>query len=358
MEDSLALLERRYEELNERMADPEVASDHERLRALAQEQAEIGEIVQKYRALKEVRAELEETRQMWRETSDPELRALAAEEVAALEERQNALENELRVLLLPKDPNDNKDVIMEIRAGAGGEEAALFAADLYRMYVRYAELRGWKTDLISENRTGVGGYKEVIFEVQGRGAYSRLKFESGVHRVQRVPITEASGRIHTSTATVAVLPEMDELEVYINPDDIRMEVYRSSGPGGQHMQKNATAVRLIHEPTGIVVTCQSERSQVQNRERAMAVLRARIHALEEEKRQSELESARRSQVGTGERSEKIRTYNFPQNRVTDHRLNYSLYRLEEVLQGDLDEFIDKLIEQDQAKRLQAVAQVA
>ncbi len=244
-------------------------------------------------------------------------------------------------------------MIVEIRAGTGGEEAGLFAADLYRMYTRYAERRGWQTELLSAHPTDLGGFKEVIFEVRGRGAFSRLKFESGVHRVQRVPITESSGRIHTSTATVAVLPEADEVEVSIDPNDIEMEVYRSSGPGGQHMQKNATAVRLIHKPTGIVVTCESERSQAQNRARALAVLRARLYEIERQKQETEIAEVRRAQVGTGERSEKIRTYNFPQNRVTDHRIGLTLYRLPDVLDGDLDPFIDELITQVQAERLQA-----
>ncbi len=353
MEDSLALIEARYEQLNLLMADPAVATDPDKLRQYAQEQADISEIVDKYRTLKKVRVELEATREMLRESEDEELREMAAEEAASLEQRQAALEDELRLMLVPKDPNDSKNVIIEIRAGAGGDEAGLFAADLYRMYARYAENHGWKTEVISTNETGVGGFKEIIFQISGRGAYSRLKFESGVHRVQRVPITESSGRIHTSTATVAVLPEVDEVEVDINPDDLRVDVYRSSGPGGQHMQKNSTAIRITHLPTGIVVSCESERSQLQNRIRAMAVLRARLYAMEEEKRQADLEEARRSQVGTGERSEKIRTYNFPQSRVTDHRLNMSSYRLEQVLLGDLDEFIDALIEREQAERLQA-----
>ncbi len=353
MEDSLALIEARYEQLNLLMADPAVATDPDKLRQYAQEQADISEIVDKYRALKKVRAELEATREMLAESEDEELREMAREEAATLEQQQTTLEKELRLMLAPKDPNDNKNVIIEIRAGAGGDEAGLFAADLYRMYARYAENRGWKTEVISANETGVGGFKEIIFQISGRGAYSRLKFESGVHRVQRVPATEASGRIHTSTATVAVLPEMDEVEVKIDPEDLRVDVYRSSGPGGQHMQKNSTAIRITHLPTGIVVACESERSQLQNRIRAMAVLRARLYAIEEEKRQADLEQTRRLQVGTGERSEKIRTYNFPQSRVTDHRLNMSSYRLEQVLLGDLDEFIDALIEREQAERLQA-----
>ncbi len=353
MEDRLVLIEKRYEELNRFMADPAVATDPEKLRAYAQEQAEISPTVQKHRELAKIRQDLESTREMLTDTLDEELKELAREEIVTLEQRQTKLEEELRLLLLPKDPNDSRNVIMEIRAGAGGDEAGLFASDLHRMYTRYAENRGWSTEVISANETGVGGFKEIIFLIKGRGVYSRLKFESGVHRVQRVPVTEASGRIHTSTATVVVLPEVDEVEVSINPDDIKMDVYRSSGPGGQHMQKNATAVRITHLPTGIVASCESERSQLQNRMRAMAVLRARLYAMEEQKRQAELEATRRSQVGTGERSEKIRTYNFPQNRITDHRLNQSIYRLEEFMLGDINEFIEALIAQDQAERLQA-----
>ncbi len=334
------------------MADPEVVSDPDRLAELAREHAELEEIVTLYRQYRQARAELEQAESLL-DDSDPELRELAEAEIVRLREHLDDLEAQLRQLLLPRDPRDQRDVIVEIRAGAGGEEAGLFAADLYRMYTRYAERRGWQTELLSAHPTDLGGFKEVIFEVRGRGAFSRLKFESGVHRVQRVPITESSGRIHTSTATVAVLPEADEVEVYIDPNDIEMEVYRSSGPGGQHMQKNATAVRLIHKPTGMVVTCESERSQTQNRARALAVLRARLYEIERQKQETEIAEARRAQVGTGERSEKIRTYNFPQNRVTDHRIGLTLYRLPDVLDGDLDPFIDELITRAQAERLQA-----
>ncbi|MCX7854707.1 MAG: peptide chain release factor 1 [Anaerolineae bacterium] len=352
MWEKLEGIESRYEEIAQRMADPEVVSDPDRLAELAREHAELEEIVTLYRQYRQARTELEQAESLL-EDSDPELRELAEAEVARLQEHLDHLEAQLRQLLLPRDPRDQRDVIVEIRAGTGGEEAGLFAGDLYRMYTRYAERRGWQTELLSAHPTDLGGFKEVIFEVRGRGAFSRLKFESGVHRVQRVPITESSGRIHTSTATVAVLPEADEVEVYIDPNDIEMEVYRSSGPGGQHMQKNATAVRLIHKPTGIVVTCESERSQTQNRARALAVLRARLYEIERQKQETEIAEARRSQVGTGERSEKIRTYNFPQNRVTDHRIGLTLYRLPDVLDGDLDPFIDELITQAQAERLQS-----
>jgi len=354
MLEKLAKIEERYEELNRLMADPAVAVDHERMTQLAREQAGLEELVQTYRRYRTVEKELAETKGLLEDETDPEMVELARSEAEALEREREELWEKLRLMLLPKDPNDEKNVIMEIRAGAGGDEAGLFAADLYRMYNRYAEAQGWKTELLSSNRTGIGGFKEVIFRVQGRGAYSRLKYESGVHRVQRVPVTESQGRIHTSTATVAVLPEMDEVEVSINPDDLEIEVYRSSGPGGQHMQKNATAVRIIHKPTGLVVSCESERSQTQNKLRALAVLRSRLYDMERRQQMAEQDRTRRLQVGSGERSEKIRTYNFPQNRVTDHRIGKTIYRLEDVLKGDLDEFIDELATTEQAEKLQAL----
>lgn len=354
MLEKLALIEERYEELNKLMADPEIATDHVRLRELAQERAEIEELVQTYRQYKANEQELKETEAMLEEGGDEELEELAREEIERLIARREELYEKLRLMLLPRDPKDEKNVIMEIRAGAGGDEAGLFAADLYRMYTRYAENHGWSTELLSSNTTGIGGFKEVVFSIEGEGAYSRLKYESGVHRVQRVPVTEASGRIHTSTATVAVLPEIDEVEVEIDPGDLEVEVYRSSGPGGQHMQKNATAVRVTHLPTGMVVTCESERSQFQNKERALAILRARLYTLEEQKQLEERGETRRLQVGTGERSEKIRTYNFPQNRVTDHRIGLTSYRLENILNGDLDEFIDELATTEQVEKLRAV----
>ena len=285
---------------------------------------------------------------------DPEMRDLAQEEINRLEEEQERLEEELRHFLLPRDPYDPRNVIVEVRAGAGGEEAGLFAADLYRMYARYAENHGWRTEILSSNRTGVGGFKEVIFAVKGKGAYSQLKYESGVHRVQRVPITEASGRIHTSTATVAILPEVEEVEVKIAPEELRVDVFRSSGHGGQSVNTTDSAVRITHLPTGLVVTCQDERSQLQNRQRALAILRARLHALAEEKRAAEVGAKRRAQVGSGERSEKIRTYNFPQNRVTDHRINLTSHRLEEVLDGELDQIIGELATSEEAARWEAL----
>jgi peptide chain release factor 1 len=354
MLDKLNKVEARYEELTRLMADPTVAQNYERVTEYAKEQAGLEEIVSLYREYKSAANELEGTKTLLTDEADPELRELAKAEVARLEEQLDSLQAQLQRLLLPRDPRDARDVIVEVRAGAGGDEAGLFAADLYRMYTRYAEDRGWKTELLSAHATGVGGFKEVIFGIKGRGAFSRFKFESGVHRVQRVPITEASGRIHTSTATVAVLPEVDEVEIHIDPKDLEIEVYGSSGPGGQHMQKNATAVRIIHKPTGMVVACENERSQTQNRLRAMAVLRARLYEQERQKQEDEVAQARRAQVGTGERSEKIRTYNFPQNRITDHRIGLTVYRLPAVLNGDLDPFIDQLAAQEQAERLEVM----
>ncbi len=350
----LEKLESRFEELERLMADPQVAQDYEKVAAYARERAELEETVQTYRRYRQLMAELAEAHDMAQHEEDAELREMAREEAATLEHEKQSLEARLMQLLVPKDPRDEKNVIMEIRAGAGGDEAGLFAADLFRMYTRYAERHGWKTEIISENRTGIGGFKEVIFEVKGKGAFSRLKHESGVHRVQRIPVTESSGRIHTSTATVAVLPEVDDVEIEINPRDLEISTYGSSGPGGQHMQKNDTAVRIVHKPTGMVVTCESERSLTQNKLRAMSVLRARLYEIERRKQEEELEAARRSQVGGGERSEKIRTYNFPQNRVTDHRIGMTSYNLPAVLDGDLDEFVEALAIDEQTRRLQAM----
>jgi peptide chain release factor 1 len=354
MLDKVKLIEDRYEELSHLMADPEVVMDHLKVTEYAQEQAEIQELVQAYRRYEALGQELADTRELGELEDDAEMHEMAAQEITRLEGEMSTLYDRMRLLLLPKDPNDKKNVIMEVRAGAGGDEAGIFAADLYRMYTRFAEAQRWKTEILSSNNTGVGGFKEVIFQIVGKGAYSRLKYESGVHRVQRVPVTESQGRIHTSTATVAVLPEIDDVEIEINPADLDITVYISSGPGGQHMQKNATAVRIVHKPTDTVVSCESERSQSQNRERAMAVLRARLYEAEQRQQMQERGDTRRLQVGSGERSEKIRTYNYPQNRLTDHRIGLTLYRLETIVNGDLDEIIDELATTDQAERLQAI----
>jgi peptide chain release factor 1 len=352
MLEKLERVVQRYEELNTLLSDPAVASDYVKATEYAQERAELEEVVRTYHRLKETQQELDDTRSMMDEDLSPDLHDLAQEELDALEQQTEDLTQELELLLLPKDPNDDKNVIVEIRAGTGGEEAALFAGDLYRMYTRYAEKKGWKTEILSSNSTGIGGFKEVIFLVEGRGAYSDLKYESGVHRVQRVPVTESSGRIHTSAATVAILPEMDELDVTVDPQDLRVDVYRATGHGGQGVNTTDSAVRLTHLPSGLVVTCQDERSQLQNRQRAMAILRARLYDLEQSKQAAQLDEKRRSQVRSGDRSEKIRTYNFPQNRVTDHRIGLTSHRLEEILDGELDEFVSELASADQAAALQ------
>ena len=343
----------RYEELNRLLSSPEIASDPAKIREYAQEHAEIAGLVKAYREREKVLAELATTQAMLSEEVDSEMRDMIREEIAQLEERLNQAEGRLRALLLPKDPRDHRSIIVEIRAGTGGEEAALFAADLFAMYTQYASRHGWESEILSSNETGIGGYKEIIFEVKGKGAFSRLKYESGVHRVQRVPVTETSGRIHTSTATVAVLPEVDEVEVEIDEKDLRFDVFRSRGHGGQSVNTTDSAVRITHLPTGLAVQCQDERSQLQNRARALAILRARLYDLAYQRQFNEVDERRRRQVGTGERSEKIRTYNFHQNRVTDHRLGLSVHRLQAVLAGDLDEFIDRLVVIDEAERLQA-----
>jgi len=352
MFDRLQALEARYEKLNELLSDPEVIQDPQKLRDYSKEQSDLEETVQTYREYKKVEAELEEAKQLLAEKLDPDMRQMVKEEIDSLEERQAELEEHLKILLLPKDPNDDKNVIMEIRGAAGGEEAALFAGDLFRMYVKYAESQGWKVDVIESHPTGLGGYKEIIFMINGKGAYSKLKFENGAHRVQRVPETESGGRIHTSTATVACLPEMEEVDVEINEKDIRVDTFASSGPGGQSVNTTMSAVRLTHIPTGIVVTCQDEKSQIKNREKAMKVLRARIYDKYQQEKQAEYDATRRSAIGTGDRSERIRTYNFPQNRVTDHRIGLTIQKLDRVLEGELDEIIEALIVNDQAKRLE------
>jgi len=348
MFDKLETVEKRYEELTEKISDPEVISRTNEWREYMKEHAEIEPIVQKYREYKRAKQTYEEAKEM---LSDPEMKDLAEEEMLNAKEQMPKIEEELKILLIPKDPDDDKNVICEIRAGAGGEEAALFAGTLFRMYMMYAERKHWKLEVVNENETGLGGYKEISFMISGKGAFSRLKFESGVHRVQRVPDTESSGRIHTSTATVAVLPEVEDVEIDINPADIKLEVYRASGAGGQHVNKTSSAVRLIHVPTGIVAECQTERSQVQNREYAMRLLRSRLYEIEKQKRDSQIANERKSQVGSGDRSEKIRTYNYPQGRITDHRIGFNVYQFDDFLNGNLDEMIDNLIAADRAERL-------
>ncbi|MBN2502785.1 MAG: peptide chain release factor 1 [Anaerolineales bacterium] len=340
----------RYEEIDKELET--VGADYQRAADLAKEKSDIEPLVTLARSYEQALEELEGAQEL-AQADDEEMVELAKSEVERLEVKIENLENRLKGMLVPKDPRDERNVIFEIRAGTGGDEAAIFAADLFRMYTRYAERQRWKTEILSQHDIGVGGYKEVTFMVKGKGAFSRLKFESGVHRVQRVPVTESQGRIHTSTATVAVLAEVDDVEIDIPEKDIKMDVYKSAGAGGQSVQKNSTAVRLTHLPTGMVVQCQDERSQLQNRLRAMSILKARLYEMEEEKRRSEIEEDRRSQVGTGERSEKIRTYNYPQSRVTDHRINYSSYNLPVVMDGDIDEFIEELSTQDEADRLAA-----
>ena len=352
MLERLEKIEARYQELGQQIATPEIASDPKQLQILAQERAGIEGLVTKYREYKKTAKSIEETRAMLSEGLDEDMAALVKQEIEKLESQQDQLLQEIKLALLPKDANDERDIIMEIRAGAGGDEAGLFAADLFRMYSRYAQSKGWAIDIINVNESGVGGFKEIIFEVKGRGAFSKLKYERGVHRVQRVPTTESSGRIHTSTATVAVLPEADEVEVSINPDDLKTDIYHSHGAGGQHVNKVATAVRITHLPTGIVVTCQDERSQLRNRTKALAVLRARLLDTEQRKQEREISKQRRSQVGTGDRAEKIRTYNFPQDRISDHRIGLSLHNLPQIMEGELDELIDALTTSNQAKQLE------
>ena len=352
MFDQLDDLLAHYEELMKMLSEPDAASDSARFQELLRKQAELSPVVEAYEAYKKAKSSEEECLQMLESETDGELRELAKEELRESRARREELEKELRILLLPKDPNDEKNVIVEIRAGAGGDEAALFAADLYRMYVRYAERRGWKTEMMNVNETGIGGFREIDFMIRGEGAYSRLKYESGVHRVQRVPVTESGGRIHTSTATVAIMPEAEEIDVQIDEKDVRIDVMRASGNGGQCVNTTDSAVRLTHIPTGIVIYSQTEKSQLQNKEKAFALLRSKLYTLEMMRRQEEESENRRSQIGTGDRSEKIRTYNFPQGRVTDHRIKLTLYnKIDAVMNGDLDEILDSLIAADQAAKL-------
>ncbi|MDO5557307.1 MAG: peptide chain release factor 1 [Clostridia bacterium] len=348
MFEKLESVEKRYEELTELISDPKTIERQSEWREYMKEHAEIEPIVMKYRDYKREKQRFEDAKEMMQ---DKELKELAEIDMIEAREQMPIIEEELKMLLIPKDPDDNKNIICEIRAGTGGDEAALFAGTLFRMYNMYAERKHWKLEVLNENETGLGGYKEISFMITGKGAYSRLKFESGAHRVQRVPDTETSGRIHTSAATVAVLPVVEDVEIDVNPSDIKMEVYRASGAGGQHVNKTSSAVRLIHVPTGIIAECQTERSQVQNREYAMRLLKSRLYEKEKQERDSKLANERKMQVGTGDRSEKIRTYNYPQGRITDHRIGLSIYQMDDFLNGNLDEMIDNLIAADRAERL-------
>ena len=355
MLDKLKQVEARYAEIEAKLADPTWYSDSEQIQKLYREQRELQSVAETYRAYQRAEADLAQAKEL---LGDPEIGEMAKEELADAKERISRLEQELRILLLPKDPNDEKNVILEIRGGVGGEESALFAHSLFRMYSMYAERRGWKIEIANLSETELGGVKEVSAIIEGAGAYSRLKFESGVHRVQRVPETEAGGRIHTSTVTVAVLPEQDEVSFQLDPKDLQIDTYRSSGAGGQHVNKTESAIRITHLPTGMVVECQDERSQYKNKDRAMKILASRLYAAEQEKQASAIAAERRSQVGTGMRNERIRTYNFPQGRVTDHRIGLTLYKIDQIMNGDLDEIMDGLITADQAEKLKASAEEA
>ncbi|MGG0051176.1 peptide chain release factor 1 [Bacillus atrophaeus] len=352
MLDRLKSIEERYERLNELLSDPEVVNDPNKLREYSKEQSDISETVEVYRRYRDASEQLADAKAMLEDKLDAEMREMVKEEISELQNETEAMTDQLKLLLVPKDPNDDKNVIMEIRGAAGGEEAALFAGNLYRMYSRYAELQGWKTEIMEASVTGTGGYKEIIIMINGKGAYSKLKYENGAHRVQRVPETESGGRIHTSTATVACLPEAEEVEVDIHEKDIRVDTFTSSGPGGQSVNTTMSAVRLTHLPTGVVVSCQDEKSQIKNKEKAMKVLRARVYDKFQQEAQAEYDQTRKSAVGTGDRSERIRTYNFPQNRVTDHRIGLTIQKLDQILEGKLDEFVDALIMEDQSSKLQ------
>jgi peptide chain release factor 1 len=348
----LEKIEKRYQEIDGKLAQPEIATNVNQVQTLAKERATLEDTVRFYRRYKAAQKSLKDTRAMLNDKLDEEMAALAKQEITSLEKELEDLNAVLRQALLPKDPNDDKDIIVEIRAGTGGDEAAIFASDLYRMYSRYAQSRGWKVDVISMSESGGGGFKEIIFEIKGRGAYSRLKYERGVHRVQRVPVTESSGRIHTSTATVAVLPKAEEIDINISPDDLRIDVFHSGGAGGQNVNKVATAIRVTHLPTGMVVICQDERSQLQNKVKALSVLRTRMLDIERRKQEDQIISDRRAQVGTGERAEKIRTYNYPQDRISDHRIDVAMHNLPKIMAGDIDELIDALSTSEQAKQLE------
>jgi len=351
MLEKLSGIKERYEQLSQELSDPALAKDQQQYALLMKERSSMEPIVEKFEEYKAALEQLEDNKAMLAEAADADFREMILEDIGKLTEEKEELESQLKILLLPTDPNDEKNVIVEIRAGVGGEEAALFSGDLLRMYTRYAERRRWKPEMLSTSETGIGGYKEAVLMISGKGAYSRLKYESGTHRVQRVPETESGGRIHTSAATVAVLPEAEDVEVEINPNDLRIDVFRSSGNGGQSVNTTDSAVRVTHIPTGIVISCQDEKSQLKNKDKALKILRSKLYELEQKKQDDEIAQARKSQVGSGDRSERIRTYNFPQGRVTDHRINMTLYKLEGVLDGDIDEFIDNLITTDQAERI-------
>ena len=351
MYDKLEVAENRYEEINHKLSDPQVISDQDEYRRLMKEFSELGEIVDKYREYKKIKQEISEAKELLDGSLDKDFRELVQQEFDDARKKLEQIEQELKLLLMPKDPNDNRSVIVEIRGGAGGEEAALFAADLFRMYTRYGERHHWKSEILDINDTEIGGIKEVVFSIEAHGAYSKLKYESGVHRVQRVPSTESSGRIHTSTVTVAVLPEVDDVDIDINLNDLQIDTYRASGAGGQHINKTDSAIRITHLPSGIVVTCQDQRSQHKNKEKAMKVLRSKLYEKAQEQQNTEIAQTRKFQVGTGDRSERIRTYNFPQGRVSDHRIGLTLYKIEEILDGDIDEIIDALITADQSEKL-------
>lgn len=354
MYDKLQSVEDRYEKLNELLSDPEVVSDTDKLRDYSREQSQISETVEVYREYKDIKTQYDDAKLMLEDKLDADMYEMVKEEISELESQLVDSEERLKVLLIPKDPNDDKNVIMEIRAAAGGDEAALFAGDLYRMYSRFAEMQGWKTEVMEANATGIGGYKEIIFMINGNGAYSKLKYENGAHRVQRVPETESGGRIHTSTATAAVLPEAEDVDIEIRNEDIKIDTYRSSGAGGQHVNTTDSAVRITHLPTGIVVSMQDEKSQIKNREKAMKVLKARVYDAAQQEAQAEYAANRKSAVGTGDRSERIRTYNFPQNRVTDHRIGLTIQKLDQILDGKLDEIIDALMLEEQSSKLESV----
>ncbi len=354
LEEKLDKLHDNYKKLNKKLSDPEVINDSDKYQKLLKKHAKLKKIVEKYKEYKEAKKGIEEAKEMIELDDDPDVKELAEMEIEELKPVKEKLEEKLPIMLLPDDPNDEKNVIVEIRAGAGGDEAALFASDLYRMYTRYAENKGWKVEVMSANESGAGGFKEIIFTIEGTDIFKYLKYESGVHRVQRVPSTESSGRIHTSTATVAVLPEAEEVDVEINTNELTIDTFRSSGPGGQSVNTTDSAIRITHNPTGLTVSCQDEKSQHKNKAKAMRILRARLQEKKEQEKQKERAEARKSQVGTGDRSEKIRTYNFPQGRVSDHRINLTLHQLDKILDGELDPVIDALIEEDNLKRLEKI----